>query len=134
MNDNKRTRRKFQPEVDSLEGRLVLSSGVSPNAAGVAHLQQLQEQRHTLQVQRVEHRQQMMLVREEAKAAQMPQSRKNKAAQHTARFVFASGANFASGVSSVVVGTPFSTTNSSSPASSSSQASATVGSAGLKKV
>ena len=91
MNDSKRKRRNFRPEVGSLEGRLVPSGGVAATAAGAAHLQQLQEQRHPLQEQRVEHRQEVRLQREEAQATRMMHSQANRASREASRLASATG-------------------------------------------
>jgi len=113
MNDTKRKRREFRPGVDSLEGRLVMSSGGAVHAAQVAHaehLHQLKEQRHLLQEQRVEHRKERQHLLKEERAAR----------QH-ARFVLAPQANPGTATSNLGTTAP----QSSLPRSSSSQATAT---------
>jgi len=52
--DTRKPRHAFRPGVDSLEDRLVLSTGV---AARVAHLEQVREHRHLLRQHRIEVRQ-----------------------------------------------------------------------------
>jgi hypothetical protein len=66
MNDTKRTRHAFRPDVDTLEGRLVMSAGISANAA---HVQQVKEQRQLLRDQRLERRLERRLQRLERHAA-----------------------------------------------------------------
>jgi hypothetical protein len=104
MNEQPRTRRTFQPDVDSLEGRLVLSPAGAAQAAGVAHLQQLHEQRHLVQVQSAEHRGVSRQLPIEVLAARHSRSTGKKAVHHPARIVVVSPVN--SQVLGIITGTP----------------------------
>src|SRR5262249_55676343 len=110
MRVNKRTRRGFQPMVDALEGRLVLSSvgAAAAHAASVHHMQ-VQEARHLRQQHRLELRLERQMLRQE-----------HHAALH-ARSVFTGGGSNA-GAMSIVLGTPSQrpSTSSSSGATSGS--------------
>jgi len=98
MNDTnkKRIRRTFRPDVDSLEGRLVMSSGGAMHAAQVAQAEQAQppkERRHLLHEQRVEHRQLLREQRVEHRRERQQMLRAERAARRHHRFVLAPQSN-----------------------------------------
>jgi hypothetical protein len=114
MNDTRRTRRMFQPQVDSLEGRVVLSSGVA--GAVHAHAVQVQEQRHLRHEHKIELQKERQLLRKELRA-------ERRAAVVR---MMASAAASNPGAMSITVGTP-------SPARTvASGASGTTSTGGLK--
>ena len=118
MNDAKRTRRIFQPGVDSLEGRPLLSAvaGVMAPAAHVAQHQaqeqqqlRLQEQHHSQHSQGVEIRREMQTHRQAPRTA-----------HHATAFQAVSLTN--PGAMSITMGTPAQTASSASSSSGSTPA------------